>query len=86
MKEDRGARLFPAEIGWNLAPVLRIPFDEREGRSILPQPSLGSSHEGKQRLVLRRRRQRRLSLTFIYPNDGRAAVAVDGHGQSFLFQ
>ena len=68
---------FSSEVGWNLAPFLRIPFKDRHGDGVSAEPILGTGDDLIELLGLRSALQLGLALLLVYPELGIHAVAVD---------
>ena len=69
--------LFSAEVSRNLAPLLRLPVNYRNPEGMSLQPTLGTSHQLKEMLRLRRRSKGGLCLALTHPALGRRAVGID---------
>ena len=68
---------FSSEVGWNLAPFLRIPFKDRHGDGVSAEPILGTGDDLVELLGLRSALQLGLALLLVYPELGIHAVAID---------
>lgn len=69
--------LFPSEVGWDFAPSLGIPFQNRDGNLMGAEPVLCAGYDLMELRGLGSMLQFGLALFLFYPQLGIHAVAID---------